>query len=130
MGILIGCEHVEHEWPGKRVLNDVTIGVNEGDRIGIVGKNGDGKSTLLQLIGHVFEPEDGNVTWRGGITVGMLGQSDNLDDNMPVSHEVVGDVPEYELPPTPRQGASLQSLSVTSTGTPRLGRSPEAREGA
>ena len=96
MGILIGCEHVEHEWPGKRVLNDVTIGVNEGDRIGIVGKNGDGKSTLLQLIGHVFEPEDGNVTWRGGITVGMLGQSDNLDDNMPVSHEVVGDVPEYE----------------------------------
>ena len=96
MGILIGCEHVEHEWPGKRVLNDVTIGVNEGDRIGIVGKNGDGKSTLLQLIGHVFEPEDGNVTWRGGITVGILGQSDNLDDDMPVSHEVVGDVPEYE----------------------------------
>ena len=96
MGILIGCEHLGHEWPGKRVLDDITIGVNEGDRIGIVGKNGDGKSTLLQLIGHVMEPDEGNVTWRGGITVGMLGQSDDLLDTDPVSRAVVGDVPEYE----------------------------------
>ena len=96
MGILIGCEHLGHEWPGKRVLDDITIGVNEGDRIGIVGKNGDGKSTLLQLIGHVMEPDEGNVTWRGGISVGMLGQSDDLLDTDPVSRAVVGDVPEYE----------------------------------
>lgn len=93
MGILIGCEHLGHEWPGKPVLDDVTIGVNEGDRIGIVGKNGDGKSTLLQLIAHTLEPDHGAVTWRGGITVGILGQSDALDDDQSVGHEVVGDVP-------------------------------------
>lgn len=96
MGILIGCEHLGHEWPTKPVLNDVTIGINEGDRIGIVGKNGDGKSTLLQLIGHKVEPDKGCVTWRNGISVGMLGQSDNLDDSQTVAHEVVGDIPEYE----------------------------------
>lgn len=95
MGILIGCEHLCHEWPTKRVLTDATIGINEGDRIGIVGKNGDGKSTLLQLIGHVFEPDSGCVTWRGGISVGMLGQADNLDNSQTVAHEVVGDIPEY-----------------------------------
>ena len=83
MGILIGCEHLSHEWPGKPVLDDVTIGVNEGDRIGIVGKNGDGKSTLLQLIGHRLEVEQGSVTWRSNISVGMLGQSDDPTTTAP-----------------------------------------------
>ena len=105
MGILIGCEHLGHEWPGKRVLGDVTIGVNEGYRIGIVGKNGDGKSTLLQLLAKTLEPEEGSVTWRGGISVGVLGQQDQLRDDQTVGHEVVGDLPEYEWAsnPTTRQ---------------------------
>ena len=110
MGILIGCEHLGHEWPGKPVLDDVTIGVNEGDRIGIVGKNGDGKSTLLQLIAHALEPDHGAVTWRGGITVGMLGQSDALDDDQSVGHEVVGDVPEYEWASNPETRRIIAEL--------------------
>ncbi len=95
MGILVGLEHVSHEWPGKRVLADQTIGINEGDRIGIVGRNGDGKSTLLQIVSHELEPDSGSVTWRGGIAVGYLGQSDSLDDDATVGEAVVGDTPEY-----------------------------------
>ncbi len=110
MGILIGTEHLGHEWPGKSVLDDVTIGINEGDRIGIVGKNGDGKSTLLQLIGHVFEPEDGCVTWRGGISVGMLGQYDDLSDDDPVRRAVVGDIPEYEWASNPQTRRIIAEL--------------------
>ena len=110
MGILIGCERVGHEWPGKRVLSDVTLGVNEGDRIGIVGKNGDGKSTLLQIIGHVIEPLDGAVTWRNGVSVGMLGQSDSLADDQTVGHEVVGDAPEYEWASRPEVRSIVSEL--------------------
>ena len=110
MGILIGCERLGQEWPGKRVLSDVTIGVNEGDRIGIVGKNGDGKSTLLSLIDHGIEPDSGTVTWRGGITVGMLGQSDDLNDDESVGHEVVGDVPEYEWASNPETRRIIAEL--------------------
>ena len=110
MGILIGCERLSQEWPGKRVLSDVTIGVNEGDRIGIVGKNGDGKSTLLSLIDHGIEPDSGTVTWRGGITVGMLGQSDDLNDDESVGHEVVGDVPEYEWASNPETRRIIAEL--------------------
>lgn len=95
MGILIGCEHVSHEWPGKRVLSDQTIGINEGDRIGIVGRNGDGKSTLVSLISHQLEPDSGQVVWRNGITVGTLAQTDSLADDDTVRHAVVGDTPEY-----------------------------------
>ena len=96
MSILVSCDRLSHEWPGKRVLQNQTIGIYEGDRIGIVGRNGDGKSTLLSLIAKDFEPDSGNVTYRGGITVGVLGQSDELKDDDTLEHAVVGDLPTYE----------------------------------
>lgn len=95
MGILIGCERLSHEWPGKPVLKDQSFGVNEGDRIGIVGRNGDGKSTLLRVLSGSLEPDSGTITYRGGITVGMLGQDDDFADDETVAHAVVGDVPDY-----------------------------------
>lgn len=110
MAILIGCEHVSQEWPGKRVLTDQTIGINEGDRIGIVGRNGDGKSTLLSLIAHELEPDGGTVTWRRGITVGVLGQEDHLHDQDTVEHAVVGDTPEYEWASDARVRSILDEL--------------------
>ena len=96
MGILIGCEHVSHEWPGRRVLTEQTIAINEGERIGVVGRNGDGKSTLLDIIARTIEPDDGTVTYRNGIHVGFLGQADALSDDETVRHAIVGDAPAYE----------------------------------
>ena len=110
MGILIGTERLSHEWPGKRVLVDQTLGVYEGDRIGIVGQNGDGKSTLLDLMGHVIEPDSGSVTYRGGIAVGMLGQSDALVDDDTLEHAVVGDLPTYEWASDARIRAIIDEL--------------------
>lgn len=110
MGILIGCEKISHEWPGKRVLDEQTIGINEGDRIGIVGRNGDGKSTLLSIIAHQIEPDSGEVTWRGGITVGYLGQSDELDDSASVKKALVGDTPEYIWASEPKIRQILHEL--------------------
>ena len=102
MAILIGLEHVSHEWPGKTVLTDQTIGINEGDRIGVVGRNGDGKSTLLEIVAQGVEPDDGRVIWRNGIHVGMLAQSDAFSDDETVGHAVVGDTPEYVWASDPR----------------------------
>lgn len=96
MAILMGCERLGHEWPGKRVLANQTLGVYEGDRVGIVGQNGDGKSTLLSILAHDIEPDEGCVTYRSGIAVGMLGQSDHLRDDDTVGHAIVGDIPTYE----------------------------------
>lgn len=102
MGILIGLEHIGHEWPGKHVLSDQTLGINEGERIGIVGKNGDGKSTLLDIVAKRLEPDEGSVTWRGGIHVGYLGQTDQLGDDETVGHAVVGQTPDYVWASDPR----------------------------
>ena len=110
MGILIGLEHVSHEWPGKQVLEDETIGINEGERIGVVGRNGDGKSTLLDVVARRIEPDAGTVTWRNGISVGYLGQADALADDETVGHAVVGDAPAYEWAGDPRVRAILDEL--------------------
>ena len=57
MAILLGCDSVSLEFPTKHIFDSVTLGVDEGDRIGIVGKNGDGKSTLLNLLAGTLEQE-------------------------------------------------------------------------
>lgn len=110
MAILIGAERLSFEWPGKHVLSNQTIGVYEGERIGIVGANGDGKSTLLELLGKRIEPDDGSVVYRGGIAVGMLGQSDQLDDDDTLAHAVVGDMPTYEWASNPRVRQIIDEL--------------------
>ena len=80
MAILLGCDSVSLEFPTKHIFDSVTLGVGEGDRIGIVGKNGDGKSTLLSVLAGTLEPDDGRVTHRRGTTIGLLGQKDQLVD--------------------------------------------------
>ncbi len=95
MAYLLGCENVCLEYPTKKVFDSVTLGIDEGDRVGIVGGNGDGKSTLLALLAGSVEPDDGRIMRRGGITIQTLEQSDALDPGATVGHSVVGDVPEY-----------------------------------
>lgn len=79
-----GLEHVSLAFATKNVFTDVTQGVNEGDRIGIVGRNGDGKSTLLRLFKGLQQPDDGRVQVRGGLSFGLLGQRDQLDGSSTV----------------------------------------------
>ena len=96
MAFLLGCEKVRVEFPTKTVFDSVSLGVEEGDRIGIVGRNGDGKSTLLNLLAGTLEPDDGRVLKNGAVNVGVLGQADALSDDDTVERAVVGDLPEYQ----------------------------------
>lgn len=95
VAFLFGCEGIHLEYPAKTVLDNVTLGVHEGDRIGIVGQNGDGKSTLLGVLAGLVEPDDGLVRHTRGLRIGMLGQRDSLEDEASVEYAVVGDTPEY-----------------------------------
>ena len=92
----IGLEHVSLAFSTKTIFTDVTQGVFEGDRIGIVGKNGDGKSTLLHLFRGTQEPDSGRVTKRGGLTFGMLDQRDPLDDNATIREAALEGRADYE----------------------------------
>ena len=98
---LVGLEGVSHEYPNRVVLDNLTIGVHAGDRIGVVGRNGDGKSTLMSIIGGSLTPDSGRVTMRGGTQVGMLTQDDHFGDDDTVGNVVVGEGPEHEWASSP-----------------------------
>ncbi|MFB8386357.1 ABC-F family ATP-binding cassette domain-containing protein [Microbacterium sp. NPDC055910] len=96
MAHLLGAEALHLEFPTKVVFDSVSLGIDEGDRIGVVGRNGDGKSSLLAMLAGRLEPDGGRVTVRGGVRVGVLDQSDTLGETGTVAEAVVGDTPEYE----------------------------------
>lgn len=96
MAFLLGCEKVRVEFPTKTVFESVSLGVDEGDRVGIVGRNGDGKSTLLNLLAGRLDPDEGRVLRNGAVRVGVLGQSDDFRDDATVGEAIVGERPEYE----------------------------------
>ncbi|UFU07401.1 ABC-F family ATP-binding cassette domain-containing protein [Ruania halotolerans] len=96
MAHLLGAEALHLDFPTKTVFDSVSLGINEGDRIGIVGRNGDGKSSLMAMLAGRLQPDSGRVTVRGGVTIGVLDQADTLDHDDIVSHAVVGDGPDHE----------------------------------
>ncbi|MFC9919363.1 ABC-F family ATP-binding cassette domain-containing protein [Agromyces binzhouensis] len=95
MAHLLGAERLHLEFPTRTVFDEVTLGIDEGDRIGIVGRNGDGKSTLLKLLAGRLEPDGGRVTVRRGVRIGMLDQADAVDPDATVAEAVVGGIDEH-----------------------------------
>ncbi len=106
----LGLERVSLEFATKTIFTDVTQGVFEGDRIGIVGKNGDGKSTLLRMLAGKMQPDSGRVTKRGGLTFGMLDQRDPLDDNATVRKAALENREDYEWAADPRSREIVEAL--------------------
>jgi ABC transport system ATP-binding/permease protein len=99
---LLGAEAVHLEYPTQVVFASLTVGLSDGDRIGIVGRNGDGKSSLLGLLSGRVRPDSGRVTQRSGLRVGALSQADTLDSRSTVGWTLVGDRPEHEWAGNPR----------------------------
>jgi ABC transport system ATP-binding/permease protein len=110
MAHLLGAQALHLEYPTRVVFDSVTLGIDEGDRIGIVGRNGDGKSSLLGLLAGRVDPDAGRVTRRGGVRMGVLDQSDTLDDATDVAHAVVGTRPEHEWAGDPKVRDVLAGL--------------------
>ncbi len=90
MAHLLSAESISLEFPAKKLFLNVTVGLAGGDRIGVVGRNGDGKSTLLSILSQRLKPDLGTVSLRKGVTIGVLDQGDALDPSLTVSDHVIG----------------------------------------
>ncbi len=100
-----------HLLAGTQVLlDDVSVGVSDGDRIGVVGRNGGGKSSLLGVVVGTRTLDGGRVVRTGGVTMGMLGQTDELDPAATVAEVVLGDLAEHEWAGEPRVREILAGL--------------------
>lgn len=96
MAHLLGANNLHLEYPNRVILESVTLGINDGDRLGVVGRNGEGKSSLIRLLAGRSEPDSGEVIPRRHLRMGMLDQSDQIPAEVTVSSAVVGTRDEHE----------------------------------
>jgi ATP-binding cassette subfamily F protein uup len=93
---LVNLEKVSKSYGIRALLDEVSLGVGEGERIGVVGRNGDGKTTLLNLIADRVEPDAGRVSRSRGLHLGYLDQRDLLDDTHTVREVVLAGKADHE----------------------------------
>ena len=93
---LVSLERVHKSYGVRPLLADVSLGVGAGDRIGVVGRNGDGKTTLLRIIGDLEAPDDGRVSRNRGLQLGFLTQGDELDASATVREVVLQGRADHE----------------------------------
>ncbi|MGD0452290.1 MAG: ABC-F family ATP-binding cassette domain-containing protein [Solirubrobacteraceae bacterium] len=93
---LLNLKAVDKGYGSRSVLRDITLGVSAGERIGVVGQNGGGKSTLLRLIAGVELPDSGALTRAGDVDVALLGQRDELDEHLTIRETLVGGRADHE----------------------------------
>lgn len=93
---LVNLEAVSKAYTARTLLDGVSLGVSAGDRIGVVGRNGDGKSTLVRIMAGQDAPDSGRVTHNSGLHMGLLSQHDELDPRATVRHEMLGDLDDHE----------------------------------
>ena len=112
MAHLLSAEKISLEYPTKQVLESVTCGIDDGDRVGIVGRNGDGKSSLLSILSGRLEPTSGQVRHKNGLRVGYLGQGDDLAQvgSMSVEQTLFGDTERYVWASDPKVRAVVDGL--------------------
>ncbi|KQW48992.1 glycerophosphodiester phosphodiesterase [Nocardioides sp. Root1257] len=96
MSNLLNLERVSKSYGVRPLLTEVSLGIGVGERIGIVGRNGDGKTTLLEVMTGLEEPDTGRVSQQRGLLIGYLHQGDELDDTHTVREAVLGGRSDHE----------------------------------
>ncbi len=120
MANLISLERVHKSYGIRPLLDDVSIGVGAGERIGVVGRNGDGKTTLLRVLAGSRGARRGRVARNRGLRLGFLTQGDDLEAGLSVRAAVLGDLADHEWAADP---STRETVEVLLAGhLPRPGR--------
>ena len=93
---LVNLERVSKAYGVRPLLTEVSLGIGAGERVGVVGRNGDGKTTLLEVMTGIEEPDSGRVSRQRGLLIGYLHQGDELEDTHSVREAVLGGRDDHE----------------------------------
>src|SRR6478736_5578438 len=110
MSNLVNLERVSKSYGVRPLLSDVSLGIAAGERIGIVGRNGDGKTTLLEVLSGIEEPDGGRVSRQRGLLIGYLHQGDELEDTHTVREAVLAGRSDHEWAADPRTREVVEVL--------------------
>ncbi|MEZ5194214.1 MAG: ABC-F family ATP-binding cassette domain-containing protein [Nocardioides sp.] len=110
MAHLLNLERVSKAYGVRPLLAEVSLGLDAGERIGVVGRNGDGKTTLLQVMTGQEPADAGRVSHARGLTIGYLHQGDALDDTHTVREAVLRGRADHEWAADPAMRELVEEL--------------------
>lgn len=110
MSNLVNLNHVSITFGTRILLDDLTLGLASGDVIGVVGRNGDGKSTLLRILTCQLDPDAGTVIHNGRVSIGLLAQTDEWAPHASVRDVVVGGEPDHVWAADPEKRSVVADL--------------------
>ncbi|MDO5682557.1 MAG: ABC-F family ATP-binding cassette domain-containing protein [Propionibacteriaceae bacterium] len=119
---LINAERLTKTYGTRTLIDEQTLGLGRGDVIGVVGRNGDGKSTLLGLLTGRVEPDSGRITHTGAVSVGTLEQADEFPPTATVRDVIVGGEPDHVWASDPEKRAVVEHLLADIPLDAELGR--------
>lgn len=109
MAAILSAEHITKAYTLKKLLTDVTLYIGEHDRIGVVGINGTGKSTLLKILAGIEEPDSGTVMRKNGLRVSFLPQMPDYSVERTAVEQVLFDAPKDVGAPDEYEAKTLLS---------------------
>ena len=107
---LVNLERATIGYGTRTLLDAVSLGIEEGDAIGVVGRNGDGKTTLLRILTGALQPDSGRVTHTSGLSVGYLRQADDFTPGSTVRGVITGGHPDHTWAADPATRAVVENL--------------------
>ncbi len=117
---LLSVENITKTFGARAIFNDLTFGVDQGQKVAIVAKNGSGKTTLLRCLIGLDQVDDGRIVFRNGIRVAFMEQTENLDE----THTIMEEVFSHDLPEL--QAVKAYNLAMISGDEKLIGDSFEA----
>ncbi len=117
---LLSVENITKTFGARAIFNDLTFGVDQGQKVAIVAKNGSGKTTLLRCLIGLEQVDDGRIVFRNGIRVAFMEQTENLDE----THTIMEEVFSHDLPEL--QAVKAYNLAMISGNEKLIGDSFEA----
>ena len=91
--MLLSAERISINFGSRQLLEDVNFYLNEGDKTGIIGINGTGKSTFLKVLAGIIEPDAGRISRNPNVQVSFLSQNPQMDEELTVLEQVFRDFP-------------------------------------
>ena len=86
---LISVEHIAKSFGTLKLFDDLSFGINQGQKIGLIAQNGSGKTSLLKLLAQVDVPDQGEINFRNGLKMGFLAQEPNLDPDLTIEESIL-----------------------------------------
>ena len=110
---ILNIEHVSKVFGEKTIFDDVSFGIQEGDKIGIIGINGTGKTTLLRMIAGVEEPDSGQIIKQNGIRLAYLSQHPSFPEGATVLSYAFDGIAENDWALKSEVKSALNKLGIT-----------------